>query len=109
MSSIAGRIALAAFAGALAASSALAADVSGRRVAGPPPEAVACRGPETVTAHFEEQVCSRGVSGYAECRWVKREHDVMVGERCTAKITGETAHLATRGAFPPYPRIGGRD
>ena len=91
------RIAFACLASALAASSAGAAEV------------VACKGPEIVTARFEEQICSRGVSGYAECHWVSREHDVEVGERCTPKVTGERAHLSPRGEFPPYPRLGGRD
>ncbi|MGA0530513.1 hypothetical protein [Hansschlegelia sp. KR7-227] len=67
-----------------------------------------CRGPRVEVARYEEQICERGVSGYASCRWVDREHEVRLSGDCRPTFTAETAHPATRGAFPPYPRLGSR-
>ncbi|WP_020177878.1 hypothetical protein [Methylopila sp. M107] len=62
-----------------------------------------CRSPVIETARYKEQVCRKGVAGYAYCRWVDREHDVRVPETCAPTITTEGTTPAKRGAFPPYP------
>lgn len=64
-----------------------------------------CRGPRVEIAHYKEQVCHRGVAGYAECRWVNREHEVHVPAACEPRYTVEDARPADRGAFPPFPRL----
>jgi hypothetical protein len=67
-----------------------------------------CRGPRVEVAYYKEQVCERGVAGYATCRWIDREHEVHVPAACEPRFTVETARPATRGAFPPYPRVAPR-
>lgn len=112
MSRVAGRLILALLAGLLASTSARSADFISRRADGHPAGtngSVECRAPEVVTARFEEQVCSRGVAGYAECHWVKRVHAVDLGGHCTQKFTSEEAYPASRGAFPPYPHVSSRN
>lgn len=90
---------------ALTASCAFAADYNGRgaRSSGVAAVGVKCRGPVVETARYKEQVCHRGVAGYAYCRWIDREHDVSTPEHCTPAYTRENAYPADRGAFPPYP------
>jgi len=110
MSRVAARLACVLLASAVTIP-ALAADIISRRTDGgrtTSDGAVECREPQVVTARFEEQVCARGVAGYAECRWVKRVHDVDVPGHCTQKYTSETAWPATRGSFPPYPHVAPR-
>ncbi len=106
MTRVAGPI-LAALGLALAATTAIAADYNGRGArssGGVAAVGVKCRGPVVETARFKEQVCHKGVAGYAYCRWIEREHDVATPEHCTPAYTRENAYPADRGAFPPYPR-----
>lgn len=64
-----------------------------------------CLGPRVEIAHYKEQICKRGVSGYAECRWVSREHEVRIPAACEPRYTVEQTRPATRGAFPPFPHV----
>lgn len=111
MSRVAARLGCLALAVFAAAAPASAADVIVRRGDGGPAATdgpVACRAPEIVSARFEEQVCTRGAAGYAECHWVKRVHEVDVPGHCSQKYTSEAAYPATRGSFPPYPHVAPR-
>ena len=91
---------------ALSASCANAADYAGRKASRGAVEVLKteCRDPVIETAHYKEQVCRNGVSGYAYCRWVDRQHDVRVPETCAPTITTEGTAPAKRGAFPASPR-----
>lgn len=113
MSRVVGRLAFALLAASAALAPAAAADLptrapSPRSHASEPLVGADCRGPRIEVAHYKEQVCERGVSGYASCRWVDREHEVHVAAACDPRFTVETARPATRGAFPPYPHIAPR-
>ena len=109
MSRVAGLLLSLPFALALQAPQSEAADYSARRSAGAasrgPVEVIGtdCRSAVVETARYKEQVCRKGVSGYAYCRWVERQHDVRVPATCGPTITTEGSTPAKRGAFPPYP------
>lgn len=110
MSRVVGRLALAFVLASAGLAPAGAADLSGRSSAAidrPEADAV-CRGPSVEVARYKEQICQRGVSGYASCRWVDREHEVHVPPACEPRYTVETARPADRGAFPPFPRVAPR-
>jgi hypothetical protein len=86
-----------------AAASAAAADLSGSEVYGEK-----CLGRRVEIARYKEQICQRGVTGYAECRWVSREHEVEIPAACEPRDTVERSRPATRGAFPPFPYVAPR-
>lgn len=63
-----------------------------------------CRAPRVEVVRYKEQICQKGVGGYAACRWVKREHAVETAGVCEPVDTVERARPTSRGAFPPYTR-----
>jgi hypothetical protein len=112
MSRVVGRLAFAFLLALAGLAPAGAADMSGRAPTAAVDErsdvGAVCRGPRVEVARYKEQICQRGVSGYASCRWVDREHEVHVPAACEPRYTVETARPADRGAFPPYPRVAPR-
>ena len=92
----------------ITAGAAGAADLSGSYGADAEVAGGKCLGPRVEIAHYKEQICQRGVAGYAECRWVSREHEVQIPAACEPRFTVEQTRPATRGAFPPFPRVAPR-